>query len=176
MAILEALYQQDPFWIWLAVSSLFVALNLATGSSLLMWPGVAAALVATLEVAGVRLGLEAEGGLFVGLSAAMLAVVALRVPRPVVAAADPLRRSGAKPGKPGKVATGTVEQGESGRLIGRIGRASSEFNNGVGRVWIDGAEWAAELDGAEVLAEGEPVRITKVVGGIKLLVCSIHTD
>jgi len=173
MAILEALYQQDPFWIWLALASLFVALNLATGSSLLMWPGVAAALVATLEVVGVRLGLEAEAGLFVGLSAAMLAVVAFRVPRTVVAAGDPVRRT--KAVKPGRIATGTVEQGESGRLLGRIGRASSEFANGVGRVWIDGAEWAAELDGAEVLAEGEPVRITKVVGGVKLLVHSIHS-
>jgi membrane protein implicated in regulation of membrane protease activity len=169
MPLIDALYQQDPFWIWLAVASLFVALNLATGSSLLMWPGVAAALVAVLEVVGVRLGLIVEGWLFVGLSVAMLAVVALRMPRPVVAAAEPARRT-----KPGKVSTGTVEQGESGRLIGRIGRASSEFANGVGRVWIDGSEWAAELDGAEVLPEGEPVRITKVVGGIKLQVSSLH--
>ena len=135
MAILQALYQQDPFWIWLAVASLFVALSLATGSSLLMWPGVAAALVAVLEVAGVRLGLQAEAGVFAALSAAMLGAIALRAPRPVVAAADPVRRT-----KPGKVSTGTVEQGESGRLIGRIGRASSEFANGVGRVWIDGSE------------------------------------
>jgi membrane protein implicated in regulation of membrane protease activity len=172
MAILEALYQQDPFWVWLAVASLFVALNLATGSSLLMWPGVAAALVATLEVAGVRLGLQAEAGVFVALSAAMLGVVALRVPRTVVAAGEPARRT--KPAKGAR--TGTVEQGESGRLIGRIGRSSSEFANGVGRVWIDGAEWAAELDGAgEILPEGEPVRILKVVGGVKLQVCPIHT-
>jgi len=170
MALIDALYQQDPFWIWLAVASLFVALNLATGSSLLMWPGVAAALVAVLEVAGLRLGLIVEGWVFVGLSAAMLAVVALRAaPRTVVAAAEPARRT-----KPGKVSTGTVEQGESGRLIGRIGRASSEFANGVGRVWIDGSEWAAELDGAEVLPEGEPVRITKVVGGIKLQVSTLN--
>ena len=169
MALIQALYQQDPFWIWLAVASLFVALNLATGSSLLMWPGVAAAVVAVLEVVGVRLGLEAEAGVFLARSAAMLAVLVLRAPRPGVAASEPVRRV-----KPGKVATGTMEKGDSGRLIGRIGRASSEFANGVGRVWIDGAEWAAELDGAEALNEGEPVRITKVVGGVKLQVCSIH--
>jgi len=170
MAILEALYQQDPFWIWLSVASLFVALNLATGSSLLMWPGVAAALVATMEILGVRLGLEAEGAIFAGLSVVMIVASVVRAaPRTVVAVGDPVRRS--RTGKASKA--GEASEGLSGRLIGRIGRASSEFANGVGRVWIDGAEWAAELDGEDDLPEGEPVRVIKVVGGVKLQVRSL---
>jgi len=171
MALIEALYLQDPFWIWLAVASLFVALNLASGSSFLMWPGVAAAIIATLEIAGLRLGLRAEAGLFVALTVVMLAV-ALRRPRTeVTVAATPTRA---------RVSKSTLDPGrqeQTARLVGRIARSTCEFANGVGRVWIDGAEWGAELDGAgETLPEGESVRVTRVVGGIKLQVRPLDVD
>jgi hypothetical protein len=37
-------------------------------------------------------------------------------------------------------------------------------------VWIDDAEWAAELDAGEEVARGEPVRVVKVIGGVRLQV------
>lgn len=166
---LEALYLQDPFWIWLAVAAFFVALNLAAGVSLLMWPAGAAAIVATLELFGAPLGLMGEAGVFLGLLAVAGAIALLRMPRAVVAATDPTSNI-----RPSKAAAGRPEQ--TGRLVGRIARSSGEFANGVGRVWIDGAEWAAELDGAETLEDAQPVRVTKVIGGVRLQVHPLHAD
>jgi membrane protein implicated in regulation of membrane protease activity len=163
MDALEALYLQDPFWIWLALAGFFVALNLAAGSNLLIWPAGAAAVVATLEALGAPLGPKGEAGVFLGLLAVVGAVALVRMPRAVVAATDPASNL-----RPSKQATGRPEQ--TGRLVGRIARSTGEFANGVGRVWIDGAEWAAELDGAETLADGQPVRVVKVIGGVRLQV------
>lgn len=169
MATLEALYLQDPFWLWLGLSCLFVALNMATGAAALMWPGIAAALVAVLELTGLRLGLGIEGAVFVAICLTVLAGGYVRSPRTVVMAGVPNDDArGANP-----LARGA--QGQTGRLIGRIGRTSSEFVNGVGRVWIDGAEWGAEIDSGEHdLPEGAPVRVTKVIGGIRLQVHGLN--
>lgn len=171
MVIIEALYQQDPFWIWLGVASTFVALNLATGSPLMMWPGVAAALIAVVEIFRVRLGLQIEALIFLGLIALLYGTVLLRMPKgAVTAGAANVRARQPMTGD----AMGQVQQ--TGRLVGRIARANGEFNNGVGRVWIDEAEWGAELDGAwDTLPDGEPVRVTKVIGGIRLQVRPVHT-
>jgi membrane protein implicated in regulation of membrane protease activity len=168
MATLEALYLQDPFWLWLALSCLFVALNLATGSSLLMWPGIAAAVVAVLELAGLRLGVAVEAGVFAALCLAALAVGFVKAPRTMVATGVPN-----SDGRASRSASGN--QGQTSRLVGRIGRTSSEFVNGVGRVWIDGTEWGAEIErGEEDLAEGAPVRVVKVIGGIRLQVQALN--
>jgi membrane protein implicated in regulation of membrane protease activity len=162
VATLEALYLQEPFWIWLAVGCLLVSLNLAAGRGLLIWPAAAAAAIAVLEAAGLRLGLLVEIPLFLLLSAG--AVVAAR------------RRSGAvrEPAKPKPADPIAGRKIETERLIGRIGRTSGPFANGVGRVWIEGAEWAADLQGSEeILPDGTPVRVVKVIGGIRLQVQSL---
>ena len=169
MATLEALYLQDPFWIWLALSCLFVALNMATGSAALMWPGIAAALVAVIELVGLRLGIGVEAAIFSMLCLAVLGGAYVRNPRAVVMAGvpdvDDRPSSGAISGR----------QGQTARLPGRIGRTTSEFVNGVGRVWIDGAEWGAEIDsGEEDLPEGAPVRVVRVIGGIRLQVHGLN--
>ena len=172
MAVLDALYRQDPFWIWLAAGCLFVALNLATGTNRLMWPAVAAVLMALSELLGLRLGLTLEAGLFAGLTAAAVAGAYLLALRARVDARSPGRDRPVK----GPVRTGASGgQDQSARLVGRIGRASSEFANGVGRVWIDGAEWRAELAGGEEgLPEGAPVRVVRVIGGIRLQVNALN--
>lgn len=171
MAIIDALYQQDPFWIWLAVASVFVALNLATGSPLLMWPGVAAALIAAMDIFSVRLGLHVEALIFLALVTLLYGVLFLRLSKETVlaGAADVQARATL-------TGDGMGQMRQTGRLVGRIARANGEFNNGVGRVWIDEAEWGAELEGAdETLPDGEPVRVTKVMGGIRLQVRPLHS-
>lgn len=170
MTTLEALYLQEPFWIWLASGALFVSLNLATGSSLLLWPSLAAAIVACVDLAGFRLGMAMEIGLFAVLTAIAFVVVYGLSPSAKVMAAGP-----APSAHPTKTAFGTPDQ--TARLIGRIGRTTGEFANGVGRVWIDGAEWAAELDSSEEdLAPETPVRVMRVVGAVRLQVRSLTAN
>jgi membrane protein implicated in regulation of membrane protease activity len=68
---------------------------------------------------------------------------------------------------------GTVDR--TSRLVGRIGRTTSEFSNGVGRVWIEGAEWAAELEtGEDGVPPEAPVRVTRVLGGVRLQVQGLN--
>ncbi len=89
MTTLEALYLQEPFWIWLAAGALFVSLNLATGSSLLLWPSLAAAIIACVDLAGFHLGMPVEIGLFGALTAVAYGIVYGLQPTAKVAAAGP---------------------------------------------------------------------------------------
>ena len=194
MAALAALYLQDPFWIWLALACVFVALTLATGSARLVLPALAAAMVALIEVAGLRFGLIVEILLFLVLTAAAFGVMTVIARRRETGASTipaapatpaplqyqtPAERKAASQGRTAaKPATSDAErQARNERLIGRIGKTTSEFVNGVGRVWIDNAEWGAELSRGSVglLPSGSPVRIIKVIGGIRLQVESLQT-
>jgi membrane protein implicated in regulation of membrane protease activity len=51
MPTLQALYAQNPVWLWLTVSAFCIALNLATGWARMIWPMLAALLVAGLHAA-----------------------------------------------------------------------------------------------------------------------------
>ena len=52
------------------------------------------------------------------------------------------------------------------RLIGREGKAVAAFTGREGRVFIDGKEWAAALEGGESVAAGSPVTVTGVSGAL----------
>jgi membrane protein implicated in regulation of membrane protease activity len=56
------------------------------------------------------------------------------------------------------------------RLVGRQGEAVAAFKAGVGRVFVDGKEWAAELDGGGDLAAKSKVEVTEILGGARLKV------
>jgi membrane protein implicated in regulation of membrane protease activity len=194
MSTLYALYLQNPFWIWMALGALLVALDLAAGTAKLVWPAMAAAVIAFINLAGARIGPAAEIGLFVVLSAAGLALsFRLGRPRRVKPSRAPVLQSeAAAPLPPAKsdpeivqpaLATPAIprttapeafdpaSRDRTARLIGRIGRTTSEFINGVGRVWIDGAEWSAEIEAGDyALPADAPVRVLGVAGGIRLKV------
>jgi membrane protein implicated in regulation of membrane protease activity len=51
-----------------------------------------------------------------------------------------------------------------GRLVGHHGSAVAAFAGSKGRVFIDGKEWAAELDDAEALEAGANVEVVGVHG------------
>lgn len=179
MQTLQAIYLQNPFWVWLAVGAVFVGLDIAIGSGKLIWGGVAAAALAFVNLAGVRLGSMVELGIFAVVLVG--GVVLSSMPwKPRPSAATP--HDDDEPRKPVKMPSlkavraervvqpdiPAADENRTGRLIGRIGRTTSEFANGVGRVWIDGAEWGAELDGEESLPNDTPVRIMGVTGGVRL--------
>jgi membrane protein implicated in regulation of membrane protease activity len=51
-----------------------------------------------------------------------------------------------------------------GRLVGHHGSAVGAFAGRAGRVFIDGKEWAAELDEGEGLEAGAAIKVTGVDG------------
>ena len=167
MTTLLALYQQAPYWAWLGFAGVFVILALVTGVRGLLWPALAASIVAGLELAEVRLALSAEVALFLAFLVLVFIVPRRFNPTPQAQVAG-LSYNGKAP-KPDKREMGTMDR--TGRLVGRIGRTTSEFANGVGRVWIEGAEWAAELESGEDGVPPEaPVRVTRIIGGVRLQV------
>ncbi len=167
MSTLEALYTQAPYWVWLGTAALFVILALVTGVRSLVWPVLAAVVVATLDLMGLRMPPTAEMALFLALTTtAFILPKWMTTPHSAKVPGLDLRQR-TKAGKPHEM--GTVDR--TSRLVGRIGRTTSEFANGVGRVWIEGAEWAAELESGEDGVPPEaPVRVTRVVGGVRLQV------
>jgi len=68
MPTLHALYVQNPMWIWIAVAAFFVAANLASGWARLVWPMLAALVLAGLERARVHLAWPADVAVFAVLA------------------------------------------------------------------------------------------------------------
>ena len=163
---LQDMYVQNPLWIWAAVAAIFVALDIASGGGKVIAPAVAAGALAFINAAEVRLGAELEFGIFLAVSILGVALSFGLHRKPAVASPD---AEFVEPYDTSDAIMATADR--TGRLIGRIGRTTGEFANGVGRVWIDGCEWGAELCGnEEVLPVDAPVRVTGVIGGIRLQV------
>ena len=150
MDVVGAFYFSHPFWAWLAVGAVFLTVEILTGSGWLLWPAGSAVVVAIVSLATARLGGAGELVLF-----AACTVVSTFVGRRWLRGGS---HGGADINDP------------SARLIGRRGEASHVFDAGVGRVFVDGKEWAAELDGAGALAAGGKVEVIAVLGGARLKV------
>ena len=56
------------------------------------------------------------------------------------------------------------------RLLGKEGEAVGGFSAGLGRVFVDGKEWAAELDGGGDLGAKSKVEVVAILGGARLKV------
>jgi membrane protein implicated in regulation of membrane protease activity len=137
-AVLD-IYASQPFWIWLAIGVLLLAVEAALSTEWLLWPAVAAGVVAVLTALGLDIGFAGEVGLF-----AILTVVATLFSRRLIQRVNP-------DDKP------DVNDREA-RLIGQRARVVEPFVDGRGRVFVSGAEWAAEIDG-----EGPPVGDSVIV-------------
>lgn len=144
---LTNLYLDHPVWVWLAVAAVFLAAEVASGSGWLLWPAGAAAVVALLTLV-LPPSLPLELGLFAALTAVSAIFGRRFLPKAMGAGPD-------------------INDNLS-RLVGKYGRAVSAFDNGRGRVFIDGKEWAAVAEGAEpaleqrvevVAAEGAVLRV-----------------
>jgi len=150
---LQSLYANQPFWVWLAVGAAILTVEVATGSGWLLWAAVSAAAVAYLALLGVDLGLPGEIAAFAGLTVAT-----------TLASQRFLKR--------GKGAADVNDNIE--RLVGRNGRATSEFVGGYGRVLVDGCEWSAELEDTETaggeLPNGARVEVARLADGARLVV------
>lgn len=150
MDAIGAFGSTHPFWVWIAIGAIFLSVEMATGSGWLLWPAGSAGLVAAVSLIAADLGWPAETALF-----AACTVVSTLVGRRW------LRN---------RPRTGPDVNDPGARLVGHRGEASHVFEGGLGRVFIDGKEWSAELDGADALPAGAKVEVIAVLGGARLKV------
>jgi membrane protein implicated in regulation of membrane protease activity len=123
--------------------------EVAAGSGWLLWPAASAGVVAVVE--GFREISPAAAVLIFAVLTIVSTLTARRyVPRRLASHAHDINDNVA-------------------RLIGHEGRVVTPFQAGVGRVFIDGKEWAAELEGGETLDAGARI-VVAAVGGARLKV------
>jgi membrane protein implicated in regulation of membrane protease activity len=143
MVELFDIYAAHPFWVWAALAAALLAVEVATGSNWLLWPAASAAAV------GVLAGLTR-----LSPAAAILAFAVLTIASTLLARRYAIRRD----------SEGGDINDNVGRLVGRHGQAVTAFTSRAGRVFIDGKEWAAELDEEGALEAGARVEVVGVDG------------
>jgi len=144
MANLIDLAAANPFWVWAAAGAALLAVEIATGSGWLLWPAASAGVVAILSLVLPMDWLQATG-LF-----AVLTIVS------TFAARRFMKRL--------RGHTGHDINDNVARLVGHHGKAVGAFAGRAGRVFIDGKEWAAELDDGGAVEAGAEVEVTGVAG------------
>jgi hypothetical protein len=145
MPTLTEVYAMHPFLVWLALGGALLAIEVATGSGWLLWAAASAALV---SVAVLFAGLSLPMAVFVFAVLTIVSTVLARryLPRSITAAG------------------GHDINDNIARLIGQHGQAVSSFQGHVGRVFVDGKEWPADLDGEGPLDAGSRVEVVAVSG------------
>lgn len=142
MSGLVLLYQAQPFWSWAALAAALLAVEIVTGSGWLLWAAASAGVTA---IAVNWLPFPAALLMFAVLTMVSTLLARRYIPRSVVDHGHDINDN-------------------VGRLVGHKGAAVGAFRGGAGRVFIDGKEWAAELEGEGALAAGDPVQVTGVDG------------
>jgi membrane protein implicated in regulation of membrane protease activity len=146
---MEAFFFAHPFWAWIAIGGVFLIGELMTGSGWLLWPAAAAAVVAVTSQL-VALIWPEQIVLFV-VAAVVFTYVGRRFLRPAPKGASDVNDP-------------------APRLVGCEGETVSAFQAGLGRVFVDGKEWAAELDSGGDLAPKSKVKVLEILGGARLKV------
>ena len=149
MDALIELHAAQPYWIWLAIGVILLAVEAAFSTEWLLWPAVAAGIVAVVAALGLPLGVLGVVALF-----AALTVAATLLSRQLVQRVNP--------------SDSPDINARDSRLVGQRAQVVQGFVDGRGRVFVSGAEWVAEIDGAAPLA-GESV-IVEAIDGPKLRV------
>ncbi len=133
---------QHPFALWIAVGAVLLAVEVGTGSGWLLWPAGSAAVTGLLTLV-IRLDPPVQVIIF-----AVLTIITTLAGRHFF----PRR------------ALGVDINDTSTRLAGLAGVAAGDFQAGRGRVFVDGKEWAAELQGTAALASGMKIIVVGVHG------------
>lgn len=149
MDALIDLHAAQPYWIWLAIGVILLAIEAAFSTEWLLWPAVAAGVVAVVTALGLPLGPLGEVALF-----AALTVAATLLSRRLIQRVNP--------------SDSPDINARDSRLVGQRAQVVQAFVDGRGRVFVSGSEWVAEIEGAAPLP-GESV-IVEAVEGPKLKV------
>lgn len=144
MDALIEFHTAQPFWIWLALGVILLAVEAAFSTEWLLWPAVAAGVVAVLTAIGLSPGFWGEVALF-----AALTVAATLLSRRLVQKVNPSD-------------VPDINARDS-RLIGQRAQVVQSFVDGRGRVFVSGAEWSAEIEG-EAPPAGESVIVESIDG------------
>jgi len=131
-----------PFALWMAIGAVLLAIEVATGSGWLLWPAASAAIMGVLGLVW-RFDLNMQWVIFAVLTIAT-----------TLAGRHFFSRMGAG---------GDINDTRS-RLTGLDGVAAGDFQAGRGRVFVDGKEWAAQLEDGASLASGMKVIVVGVKG------------
>jgi membrane protein implicated in regulation of membrane protease activity len=149
MEALTDLYAAQPFWIWLTLGVVLLATEAAFSTEWLLWPAVSAGVVAVVSPLGLPLDFTGEVALF-----AALTVATTLLSRRLIQKVNP--------------SDSPDINARDARLIGQRAQVVQAFVDGRGRVFVSGAEWVAEIEGATP-AEGDSV-IVEGMDGPKLKV------
>ena len=134
---------QNPFALWLAIGAVLLAVEVASGSGWLLWPAASAAAMGLL---GLVFHFELNMQLVIFAILTIVTTLAGRRMFPRAA-----------------MAGGDINDTRS-RLAGLDGVAAGDFQGSHGRVFVDGKEWAADLEGGSALASGMRVIVVAVKG------------
>jgi len=134
---------QSPFALWLAVGAVLLAVEVATGSGWLLWPAASAAAMGLLGLV-FHLELNMQLVIFAVLTIATTLAGRRLFPHAVLAGGD-------------------INDTRS-RMAGLDGVAAGDFHGSQGRVFVDGKEWAADLEGGAPLASGARVIVVAAKG------------
>ncbi|HEY2179057.1 MAG TPA: NfeD family protein [Caulobacteraceae bacterium] len=149
MNSLPDLIAGHPFWAWMALGAIFLAIEVMSGSGWLLWPAGSAALVAVVQLVW-----PMSAPLAIALFA-VATIASTYVGRRFIRGAHPAASDVNNP---------------LTRLVGHRGETATAFEGGAGRVFVDGKEWSAELEEAGPLPVGAKVEVVAVVGGARLRV------
>lgn len=144
MDTLFGLYAAQPFWVWAGIGAAILAVEIATGSGWLLWASASAAVTAVIA-ALIQPNPATTIAVFAVLTIVSTLLTRRLLPRAGEAVSDDINDP-------------------AGRLIGQHATAVRAFKGGVGRVMLDGKEWAAELVEGETLSAGAAVEVTGVNG------------
>jgi membrane protein implicated in regulation of membrane protease activity len=150
---LGTLFLAHPLWVWLAIGAIFLTFEVITGSGWLLWPAGSAGVVAVFALVH-PVGMAGEAALF-----AVVAIASTYLGRRYLRKAP--------------FQAGPDVNDPQLRLMGHRGKAVATFHAGVGRVFVEGKEWSAELEGGGAIAIGAKVEVTAVLGGAKLRVKAV---
>jgi membrane protein implicated in regulation of membrane protease activity len=133
---------QHPVALWLSAAAALLALEVGTGSGWLLWPAGAAAIIA-LAVPPFVPDLQWQLAIFAVLTIALTLAGRHFFPRVSLTGSGDINDAGA-------------------RLAGSTGVVAQAFLAGQGRVFVDGQEWTAVLEGGDALALGARVQVVAV--------------
>jgi inner membrane protein len=144
-------YADHPFWVWLGIAAILLATEVSTGTGWLLWPTASAGVVAILALVGVRLGGPLGEVLLFAVLTILSTLLANRfLPKRALSSEDLNDRAKDLPGM--------------------VGITVSAFDQGRGRVMVNGSEWTAELVDGEAPEKGARVEVVKILGGATIAV------